>query len=44
MRTLYTHGAEALDDYAVERDERELLDLVVVRGAQHEFSGWCVIT
>ena len=37
-RRLYTDGAEVLFDYASERDERELLELVVVRTGQHQFS------
>jgi uncharacterized protein (DUF433 family) len=35
---LYTDGAEVLYDYANERDEDDLLDLVVVRTGQHQFS------
>jgi uncharacterized protein (DUF433 family) len=37
-RSLYTDGAEVLYDYAARRDEGELLDLVVVRTKQHQFS------
>jgi uncharacterized protein (DUF433 family) len=37
-KRLYTDGAEVLYDYAVERDEHELLELVVVRTQQHQFS------
>ncbi len=37
-KRLYTDGAEVLYDYAVERDEDELLELVVVRTQQHQFS------
>jgi len=37
-KRLYTDGAEVLYDYAVARDEGELLDLVVVRTQQHQFS------
>ena len=37
-KRLYTDGAEVLYDYAVERDEGELLELVVVRTQQHQFS------
>jgi uncharacterized protein (DUF433 family) len=37
-RRLYTDGAEVLYDYAAERDEGELLELVVVRTGQHQFS------
>jgi uncharacterized protein (DUF433 family) len=35
---LYTDGAEVLYDYATERDEEDLLELVVVRTGQHQFS------
>jgi uncharacterized protein (DUF433 family) len=35
---LYTDGAEVLYDYASDRDEHELLELVVVRTGQHQFS------
>lgn len=35
---LYTDGAEVLYDYATEREEGELLELVVVRTGQHQFS------
>jgi uncharacterized protein (DUF433 family) len=35
---LYTDGAEVLYDYAAERDEDGLLELVVVRTGQHQFS------
>jgi uncharacterized protein (DUF433 family) len=35
---LYTDGAEVLYDYAANRDEDELLELVVVRTGQHQFS------
>jgi uncharacterized protein (DUF433 family) len=37
-KRLYTDGAEVLYDYAVESDEGELLELVVVRTQQHQFS------
>jgi len=37
-RRLYTDGAEVLYDYAAQRDQGELLDLVVVRTKQHQFS------
>lgn len=37
-KQLYTDGAEVLYDYAVKRDEGELLELVVVRTQQHQFS------
>jgi uncharacterized protein (DUF433 family) len=37
-KRLYTDGAEVLYDYANERDEDDLLDLVVVRTGQHQFS------
>jgi uncharacterized protein (DUF433 family) len=37
-KRLYTDGAEVLYDYAVMRDEGELLELVVVRTQQHQFS------
>jgi uncharacterized protein (DUF433 family) len=35
---LYTDGAEVLFDYANDRDEDDLLELVVVRTGQHQFS------
>jgi uncharacterized protein (DUF433 family) len=35
---LYTDGAEVLYDYATKRGEDDLLDLVVVRTKQHQFS------
>lgn len=35
---LYTDGAEVLYDYAADRDEEGLLELVVVRTGQHQFS------
>ena len=35
---LYTDGAEVLYDYAADRDEDDLLELVVVRTGQHQFS------
>lgn len=35
---LFTDGAEVLFDHAEQRDERDLLDLVVVRTGQHQFS------
>jgi uncharacterized protein (DUF433 family) len=35
---LYTDGAEVLYDYAANRDEDELLELVVVRTGQHQFA------
>jgi uncharacterized protein (DUF433 family) len=35
---LYTDGAEVLYDYAVNRDEADLLELVVVRTGQHQFA------
>jgi uncharacterized protein (DUF433 family) len=35
---LFTDGAEVLFDYAEQRDEKDLLDLVVVRTGQHQFS------
>ena len=35
---LFTDGAEVLLDYAEQRDEKDLLDLVVVRTGQHQFS------
>ena len=34
---LYTDGAEVLFDYATERSDEELLELVVVRTGQHQF-------
>jgi uncharacterized protein (DUF433 family) len=37
-KRLYTDGAEVLYDYAVKRDADELLELVVVRTQQHQFS------
>ena len=37
-KRLYTDGAEVLYDYAVERGEGKLLELVVVRTQQHQFS------
>ena len=37
-KRLYTDGAEVLYDYAVERHEDELLELVVVRTQQRQFS------
>lgn len=37
-RRMYTDGAEVLYDYAAERDEDDLLELVVVRTGQHQFS------
>ncbi len=37
-KRLYTDGAEVLYDYASERDEDDLLELVVVRTGQHQFS------
>ena len=35
---LYTDGAEVLYDYATKRGEDDLLDLVVLRTKQHQFS------
>jgi uncharacterized protein (DUF433 family) len=35
---LYTDGAEVLYDYAAEREEDDLLELVVARTGQHQFS------
>src|SRR4051794_34383135 len=35
---LFTDGAEVLFDYAEGRDEKDILDLVVVRTGQHQFS------
>ncbi len=35
---LYTDGAEVLYDYAADRDEEALSELVVVRTGQHQFS------
>jgi uncharacterized protein (DUF433 family) len=35
---LFTDGAEVLFDYAEQRDEKDILDLVVVRTGQHQFS------
>lgn len=37
-QSLYTDGAEVLYDYAAERDDGDLLELVVVRTGQHQFS------
>jgi uncharacterized protein (DUF433 family) len=37
-KRLYTDGAEILFDYANERGDNELLELVVVRTGQHQFS------
>ncbi len=37
-KRLYTDGAEVLYDYAAERNEEDLLELVVVRIGQHQFS------
>ena len=37
-RQLYTDGAEVLYDYAADRGEADLLELVVVRTGQHQFS------
>jgi uncharacterized protein (DUF433 family) len=37
-KRLYTDGAEVLYDYATKRDEGDLLDLVVVRTKQGQFS------
>jgi uncharacterized protein (DUF433 family) len=37
-RRLYTDGAEVLYDYAAKRAEDDLLELVVVRTGQHQFS------
>jgi uncharacterized protein (DUF433 family) len=37
-KRLYTDGAEVLYDYATEAEEGELLELVVVRTGQHQFS------
>jgi uncharacterized protein (DUF433 family) len=37
-RRLYTDGAEVLYDYAAKRAENDLLELVVVRTGQHQFS------
>lgn len=37
-KQLYTDGAEVLYDYAAERNEDDLLELVVVRTGQHQFS------
>jgi uncharacterized protein (DUF433 family) len=36
-KRLYTDGAEVLYDYAAERNEDDLLELVVVRTGQHQF-------
>lgn len=38
-KRLYTDGAEVLFDYANRRGEREVMDLVVVRTQQRQFSG-----
>lgn len=38
-RRLYTDGAEVLFDYANKHGEREVMDLVVVRTKQRQFSG-----
>jgi uncharacterized protein (DUF433 family) len=37
-KRLYTDGAEVLYDHAAERNEDDLLELVVVRTGQHQFS------
>ncbi len=37
-KRMYTDGAEVLYDYAAERNEDDLLELVVVRTGQHQFS------
>jgi uncharacterized protein (DUF433 family) len=37
-KRLYTDGAEVLFDYATKREEGQILDLVVVRTGQHQFS------
>jgi hypothetical protein len=37
-KRLYTDGAEVLFDYANDRNEDDLLELVVVRTGQHQFS------
>jgi uncharacterized protein (DUF433 family) len=37
-KRLYTDGAEVLYDYTAERDADDLLELVVVRTGQHQFS------
>lgn len=37
-KRLYTDGAEVLYDYAAERSEDDLLELVVMRTGQHQFS------
>jgi uncharacterized protein (DUF433 family) len=37
-RKLYTDGAEVLYDYAVKRDDGDILELTVVRTGQHQFS------
>jgi uncharacterized protein (DUF433 family) len=37
-KRLYTDGAEVLFDYATERGDGDLLELVVVRTGQHQFS------
>jgi uncharacterized protein (DUF433 family) len=38
-KRLYTDGAEVLFDYANKRGEREVMELVVVRTQQRQFSG-----
>lgn len=37
-KRLYTDGAEVLYDYAADRNEDDLLELVVVRTGQHQFT------
>jgi CRISPR/Cas system-associated protein Csm6 len=37
-KRLYTDGAEVLFDYATKHSEREVMDLVVVRTQQRQFS------
>ena len=37
-KRLFTDGAEVLFDYATKRDEREVMELVVVRTKQRQFS------
>jgi uncharacterized protein (DUF433 family) len=37
-KRLYTDGAEVLYDYAADRNENDLLELVVVRTGQHQFT------
>lgn len=37
-KSLYTDGAEVLFDYASKHDEREVMELVVVRTQQRQFS------